>query len=449
MAKQLNSLTFPEIGEYTLDHKANIIEPSTSGAIASFADGANLPVADLLVGIEAVQDLHGYNAPWVGGAGKNKLDITFETATHNQVTYTNNGDGTVKVNGTASGVSYRDLGDVNLVGGTSYALSGGQNANFYLVVKGHGTWIDTGSGATFTPDSDMTATIQVVVLSGTNVNNQTIYPMVRLASTTSEWEPYANICPISGWTGANVVVSPTLDAQDGTTYSVTWQSEAGTVYGGTLDVTTGELVVDKGYLSIDGTTNWDLAVTTNFRYFDAQMDSLNATAWETNVETNMFYKQPTYPYVQLNGNKKVRVCYASSDSSVTTVAQLQALLTQNNLQIVYPLATPQTYQLTQTEVLTLLGENNIFADCGDVENVTYRADTKKYIDGTIVDVPLAMIASIETGTTASKAYAVGDYFILNGNQFCKAQTAIASGATFTLNTNYTVTTIGAELKLLQ
>lgn len=46
---------------------------------------------------------------------------------------------------------------------------------------------------------------------------------------------------------------------------------------------------------------------------------------------------------------------------------------------VYPLATPHTYQLTPEEVKTILGQNNIFTDCGDV-TVQYRADTKLYID---------------------------------------------------------------------
>ena len=35
-------------------------------------------------------------------------------------------------------------------------------------------------------------------------------------------------------------------------------------------------------------------------------------------------------------------------------------------QVVYPLATPQTYQLTPAQVTTLLGQNNIFADCGQI-----------------------------------------------------------------------------------
>ena len=57
---------------------------------------------------------------------------------------------------------------------------------------------------------------------------------------------------------------------------------------------------------------------------------------------------------------------------------------------------------------------------------------------------LSMLAPIENGTTASQAYAAGKYFVRN-NEFCKAKTSIASGATFTLGTNYEVTTVGAEL----
>ena len=47
----------------------------------------------------------------------------------------------------------------------------------------------------------------------------------------------------------------------------------------------------------------------------------------------------------------------------------------------------------------------------------------------------------ESGTTASQAISVGTYFYLNGT-LVRAKTAIASGATFTLNTNYTVITAG-------
>lgn len=51
------------------------------------------------------------------------------------------------------------------------------------------------------------------------------------------------------------------------------------------------------------------------------------------------------------------------------------------------------------------------------------------------------LAYVETGTTASRAYAVGEYFC-NGGLLCRAKTAIANGATFTENTNYTLVNEG-------
>lgn len=48
----------------------------------------------------------------------------------------------------------------------------------------------------------------------------------------------------------------------------------------------------------------------------------------------------------------------------------------------------------------------------------------------------------ETGATASQAISAGTYFYLNGT-LVRAKTAIANGATFTLNTNYEVVTAGA------
>ena len=52
------------------------------------------------------------------------------------------------------------------------------------------------------------------------------------------------------------------------------------------------------------------------------------------------------------------------------------------------------------------------------------------------------IAPTEDGTTASKAYAVGEHFI-RGGKYCVCIAAITSGGTFTLNTNYIETQIGA------
>ena len=66
-------------------------------------------------------------------------------------------------------------------------------------------------------------------------------------------------------------------------------------------------------------------------------------------------------------------------AGVTTEAEANAWLANNSYHFFYYLATPFTVQLAPQQIKTLLGQNNIWADTGDV-SVDYRADTKMYID---------------------------------------------------------------------
>lgn len=56
----------------------------------------------------------------------------------------------------------------------------------------------------------------------------------------------------------------------------------------------------------------------------------------------------------------------------------------------------------------------------------------------------SVIAPVESGTTASRAYAAGAHFIRD-SAFCTAKTAIAQGETFRLNTNYTAGNIALAI----
>ena len=64
---------------------------------------------------------------------------------------------------------------------------------------------------------------------------------------------------------------------------------------------------------------------------------------------------------------------------------------------------------------------------------------------TLSKAPSDSIAPTENGATASQAYAVGAYFY-RGGDLCRCTSAISSGGTFTLNTNYTTVTIGTEIR---
>lgn len=78
-------------------------------------------------------------------------------------------------------------------------------------------------------------------------------------------------------------------------------------------------------------------------------------------------------------------------------------------------------QGTATGTLTKLG---IGSDIYDIQSGGGSSDKANKTD----------IAPVENGTTASRAYAVGQQFYLNGSLY-KAKAAIAQGATFTIGTN--------------
>ena len=61
------------------------------------------------------------------------------------------------------------------------------------------------------------------------------------------------------------------------------------------------------------------------------------------------------------------------ESIADTVVAVRAWFADNPLQIVYPLESPVTCQLTPQEIILLRGGNAVFADAGDV-TLAYRQD---------------------------------------------------------------------------
>ena len=107
-------------------------------------------------------------------------------------------------------------------------------------------------------------------------------------------------------------------------------------------------------------------------------------------------------------------------------------------QVVYKLATPQTYQLTPEEVTTLLGQNNVWADCGP-STVEYPCNTKLYIQ--------KINAPSDDDMIADAQIASGKYFIINNNLYLST-TAILAGDPIKPGTNCTLTNLAAALNAL-
>jgi hypothetical protein len=344
-----------------------------TGDIATF-EGEDLPLKSLTVDIEPQQDLHGYDYPWAGGSGKNKLKVNSQSSTSTGITATVNSDGSITINGTSTGTYIYTINNTLILNG-DYILSGcpsGGSAGTYRMDcywDGQGALKDTGNGVAISPNGNAVI-VRIVVMQGVTVNNLVFKPMIRLASVSdATFEPYSNICPISGFTEANVVVSPTTDAEYGQIYNTQFKDGDNplTVYGGTLDVVSGELVVDRVTYNVT-------SILRNNASSYYHMISSSEVPKIDNFETVISDKLPTAINsvsvgIFINHNAAIRINtpneYASASDMLTAYG--------GSIQVVYELAEPITYQLTPTQVKSLLGANNVWADCGPVD-VEYQTE---------------------------------------------------------------------------
>jgi len=302
---------------------------TTPTSLATFNASA-MPMPSLKVSVEAKQDLHGYDHPWVGGAGKNKLPILLsevksnntsgtwsgDTYSYSGVTFKvdSNSDGyvtKVTVNGTSSSAFSFYLKRTPLSFNTDTILNGcpngGGDSTYDLRAS---NYRDIGSGRIIPANSTIEDT-WIVIRSGISFSNLAFYPMIRLSSVSdATFAPYSNICPISGWDEANV--SDVDDVDNPTVTQTTNISLPQTVYGGELDVVNGVLKITDGYIaSYNGETL--------------------PSAWISSMDE---YAEGTSP---------------------TTGAE-----------VCYELEEPIIINLTPSLIKSLNGQNNLSVDCGDV-----------------------------------------------------------------------------------
>ena len=555
-----------------LNTKAPVIVENASGSIASFSDGADgMPVKNLVVDVDPVQDLHGYDHPWPAGGGKNKWK-PLTSRTVSGVTFTVSDNGKVTLNGTADALILETVQLPSQLAAGTYTMSASntvQNSGVNLRVAtttsttaGDLPLTEVNASLTFTV-ADPIISVVIRVGNGVAVTNLEIFPQIEEGSTATTFAPYSNICPISGHTGANVprTGKNLLDkangaknlyvgagdktgtggtllcfvAKQGTQYTIsmtggnrtnlyyydtkslddivsgitlnvvtlsatkpytfiadhdavycyyadtyfqqtvadscmvelgstatayepytavtkqiTFPAGAGTVYGATITQYadgSGKMVVDRVKFSTTwGSNQGGASVGNNVRKLFTSTSFVVSNEIADRPKQKCNIAPLLYNYTQDSVH-----FYATYNSSLSRSEFLVFLPvnTDNDtvIDIICPLATPVEYTLTAEQVgallTTLKGTNNVWADTGNVE-LEYCADTEIFVTAEAQTLFACIAPTTEDGATASQAYAQGKYFLRNG-QFCKAKTAIASGATFTLGTNYEVTTIADEL----
>lgn len=167
------------------------------------------------------------------------------------------------------------------------------------------------------------------------------------------------------------------------TYTVSLEAAGGGIYGGSLNVTTGELTVTHAFVEfVGGTESWGISWSdTNPAFYLTVSTSIIADSsgdfrglFSLFPGVNIWSGGGKGAEIETGSDTRIFVRY--DDMPATTTAWKQQLATWKEagtpLQAVYKLKTPNTVQLAPAEVRTLLGGNKISADTGDV-SVTYRA----------------------------------------------------------------------------
>lgn len=186
-----------------LDAKADIIHTSASGSLVHITDAAAYPVDSLSVSIDPVQDLHGYDAPWPAGGGKNLLNIA------------NSENGAINTSGqeTINTENWRSTVFIPITAGETYTLS----AKSSLGAVARLYWYDSNQdfisprieGALkVTATAPNNAAYAKWTFATASEFTQEIAEandlQLEQGSTATSYAPYANVCPISGHTSATV-----------------------------------------------------------------------------------------------------------------------------------------------------------------------------------------------------------------------------------------------------
>lgn len=350
-----------------------------TGDIVTFNDAVpDKNIKKLEVEINPAQDLHGYDYPWAGGAGKNLL-LNKETATINQVTFTLESDGGYTLSGTAKGNAAFDIGrDVFSLPAGTYTLTirGNSNAecSLFKIVEGTATYVQ-GGNSTFAIAETASLFVRLLISSGTAASG-TAYVQIEKGTTSTTYEPYANICPISGWEAIHVYHSG-ADTSNPETVTVQIPTSPGTVYGGTLNVTSGELVVTWVSSNLYDLT-W-VQSSPNHTIFRSSPPNMKIPTTGPDRQIGFItsnYKISSNPSISDNSMEDFSALryngFLFIKNSEYTDDVISFKETLKNQSVCYELAEPQTYHLTPQEVKTLLGTNTIWADSGDV-SIKYLA----------------------------------------------------------------------------
>lgn len=172
-----------------------------------------------------------------------------------------------------------------------------------------------------------------------------------------------NVRPISGRDSVDVHISPTESAEDGTTHTATLPQ---TVYGGTVDLVSGVLTVDRAMVDL-GTLTWNTIAQYGDGYFNARIGDRKEGQRNlmcSNYAVSSAGGAAAIADGEIIGGASNLFVYIH-DSRYTDASAFKTAM--SGVQLVYELAEPRTIQLAPQTIATLEGVNNVWGDSGSVD----------------------------------------------------------------------------------
>ena len=277
----------------------------------------------------------GIKAANIGGTWNENV-YTYMGCTYTILTDSDGNVTGIKVNGTSSTNAVFWLGSIAYKANTAMKINSNVStaSGIFFRLSGPGKNYSTafasyGEDTNVSVSSNMELWGNIRIGNGLSVNNLVFKPMLVMSTDSTDFEPY-----------------------ESTTIPISFGSIV--TYGGTLDVRTGKLTVDRAIVDI-GNLPW-VYMSAN-AYFTAQ---ITGKAYNQNNICTCYYLDTASVASMANGTFKGSInndyVYVK-DLRYTDVNTFKTALTGQK--IVYELVTPTTYYLTPHEVNLLLSVNNL------------------------------------------------------------------------------------------
>lgn len=327
---------------------------SVKGDIVSFSNGAGgIPVKDLQVGIEAVQSGSGDPSPEnirpISGWDEVNVNVAHNQMWQGLIDGYQNPNGSISAPGSVTQEKTSDFVEME---------DASSDENYITVQIKYATaniawacvcFFDANKVAlsrpSFSSSSGGTDFTWQVPKSSVPSNAKYMRFSARTYGDADIWISYAD------------------DTRNTTTVDISQ-----TVYGGTLDVTTGVLTVDRVMV---GGSSWVQYNASNgykaYRISDCPAGKYNLDT-QNNPISNAISEFGSFTSSAMNKNI---IQTPHPNSNIAYMALLESV-DPSTVFLTYLIATPQVVQLTPTQVTTLLGQNNVWCDTGAIEELTYR-----------------------------------------------------------------------------